>query len=72
MIRIHKTQWFFAWTYTWPEAEVECIQDEEVLHCERPIVKVMDSFKIPLNFWNIPLNFVHHLLNFCGEKKQSR
>jgi hypothetical protein len=32
----------------------------------------MDSFKIPLNFWNIPLNFVHHLLNFCGEKKQSR
>ena len=65
IIRIHKMHWFFAWTYTWPEAEVKCIQDEEVLDCERPIVEVMYSFEIPLNFWNIPLDFVHHLLNFC-------
>ena len=70
IIRIHKMHWFFAWTYTWPEAEVKCIQDEEVLDCERAIVEVMNSFEIPLNFWNIPLDFVHHLLNFCRKKKQ--
>jgi len=59
---------FCAWTNTWPEAEVKCIQDEKVLGRERPIVKVVNSFEIPFNFWNIPLDLVHYLLNFCRKK----
>ena len=47
------------------EAKVQRIQHEEVLHSEGSIVNVMNSFEIPLNFWNISLDFVHSLLNLC-------
>ena len=52
---------------TRPEAEIESVQYQHVLCSEWSIVKIMNTLKIPLDWWQLAINVVHKSFNPCTQ-----